>query len=298
MTEKTMRFCELWAQVRCKADMETQRDALMVQLNEQKEAVVRLEKDLLREQEDIDDLQRKSLKSLFYGLTGKKEQKLEQERKEADAARRKYEAILRELKDTEYRLNRVNVTLAELEHIGEEFSSLLRELLIAVNDEETEQQISLLDRQRIGIADTRKEIGQVQNRIDEICSDLMEADRWASSLQFGGGDAEARLLFDALDNARRKMGHLQVQIEQLNDRMSMLNLETEITYHANILSGFQSQMMSATAAKQMLKHAHGQNHAAKAALQGILEQLDHIQAKTERQLDICCTNLIRLAEKR
>lgn len=298
MTGKIARFRELREQMRHKANLETQREELIMQQIEQKKAAVRLENEMLREQEDVAGLQSKSLKSLFYGLTGKKEQKLEQEQKEAAAARMKYETALRDLEDIEYRLNRMNEDLAELGDYGEEYNQLLKELMIAVNDEEIDRQMESLNNRMTGIADTKKEISQAQEQIDGIRTDLMEADRWASSVQFGGGEAEERFMFDALDNARRKMGHLQVQIEQVKSQMAMVNLETDITYHANILSDFQNRVMSGTAVKQMVKHANGQNNVTKAALRGFLEQLEYMQKGTERELDDCCENMIKLAEKR
>lgn len=297
MTEKTARLRELREQLRRKTDLETRCRELTMQQRALEESTAQLEQEMLREQEDVSDLQRKSLKSMLYGLTGKKEQKLEQERKEAAAARMKYEAALREQKDAEYRLTDMNRELAELEDCAAEYLALLKELMMTVNNEEaTKEMDQLIDRLLI-IGETKKEIGHTLEQMEEIRTELMEADRWATALQFGGREAEERFMFDALDNARRKMGHLQVQIRQLQTRFSVLNMEAEIVYHANILSGFQNRTLSAAAAKQMVKHAQGQNHATKAALQVSLEQLESIQKKTEEQLENCCENLIKLAEK-
>ena len=297
MTEKTARLRELREQLRRKTDLETRCRELTKQQRALEEATAQLEQEMLREQEDISDLQRKSLKSMLYGLTGKKEQKLEQERKEAAAARMKYEAALREQKDTEYRLTDMNRELAELEDCAAEYLALLKELMMTINNEEATKEMDQLIDHLLIIGETKKEISHTLEQMEEIRTELMEADRWATALQFGGREAEERFMFDALDNARRKMGHLLVQIRQLQTRFSVLNMEAEIVYHANILPGFQNRMLSAAAAKQMVKHAHGQNYATKAALQVSLEQLESIQKKTERQLEDCCENLIKLAEK-
>ena len=66
-------------------DLRTQRQELTARVSE-------LEKVKLEEQADVDRLEGHSLAAFFYGVIGKMDEKLTQERQEAYAARVKYDA--------------------------------------------------------------------------------------------------------------------------------------------------------------------------------------------------------------
>ena len=81
-------------------------EAMLKELRSQytplKEKTAQLERIKLEEQRDVDRLEGRSLAAFFYYVAGKKDAKLDQERKEAYAARVKYEAAVRELEAIEY----------------------------------------------------------------------------------------------------------------------------------------------------------------------------------------------------
>ena len=85
---------QLEAQVR---EMRTQRENLTRRVQE-------LQRQMQMEQADVDRLEGHSLAAFFYGVVGKMDEKLTKERREAYAARVKYDAASRELSGLEAEL--------------------------------------------------------------------------------------------------------------------------------------------------------------------------------------------------
>ena len=295
MKEKTKRLRELQEQKQRRVHLESLRAELTKQQRELSEKTLALKAAMVNEQADVDALQKPGVKSLFYGLTGKKQQKLEQEEKEAFAARLNYESALREQTALEQRSNEIDAELGSLGTCSEEYEALIKELLLIIQDEKLAQQNEGLHICMKQITDAKTQIAGAIVQIETVNKHLKEAERWASAVQFSSGEAEERSMFDALDNARRVMGHLQEQIEQLKTKLSALDMELEISYHANVISGMKNRMLSGAAVMQMVKHAYGQNHAISRKLPEIMEQLEYLQRKTERELDDCCETIIKMA---
>ena len=72
------------------AELRAQRDTYTARTQE-------LEQQFQEEQADVDRLERRSLSAFFYQVIGKMDEKLTQEKREAYAARVKYDAAVREL---------------------------------------------------------------------------------------------------------------------------------------------------------------------------------------------------------
>ena len=297
MKEKTKRLRELQEQKHRRVHLESLRSELTKQQRELSEKTQALKAAMVNEQADVDALQKPGVKSLFYSLTGKKQQKLEREEKEANAARLSYERALCEQTELEQRLNAAEAELSSLGECTEEYDAVMKELLLVIRDETLAQQNDRLRIRMKQVTDAKIQIDEVKVQIEDVNVCLKEAERWASTVQINHGEAEERFMFDALDNARRGMGHLQEQIQQLKMKVSAFNIEAELPYHANVVSGMNNRMLSGTAVMQMVKHAYGQNYAVTRQLSEITEQLEYIQRKTEREMDDCCEKLLKMAEK-
>ena len=128
MNDKIKRLRELREMKSRKAYLESLRTELTKQQRELSEKTLTLKAAMDNEQEDVDALQKPGVKSLFYGLTGKKQQKLGQEEKEAFAARLNYESALREQTALEQRSNEIDAELASLGTCSEEYEALIKEL--------------------------------------------------------------------------------------------------------------------------------------------------------------------------
>ena len=112
--ESHNRLRTLQQQLAQKGHWEAQLQALKDQQALLKRNVQALEKAKQSEQADVDRLEGRTLAAFFYNAIGKMEEKLTQERREAYAARAKYDAACRELADVEQDILRVQ---GELDHL-------------------------------------------------------------------------------------------------------------------------------------------------------------------------------------
>ncbi len=116
------RFKQLEAMIK---ELRSQRDTLAAQVRE-------LESIKLEEQADVDRLEGRSLAAFFYHVIGKMDEQLDKERREAYAARVKYDAAVRELEGTEADLHRYEADLSALRGCERRYEAVLKEKAEAI----------------------------------------------------------------------------------------------------------------------------------------------------------------------
>ena len=164
-----------------------------------------------KEQDDVDKLEKGGLRALLLSLTGDKEERLDQERREAMAAKCQYEQARSDLDYLERKLSdlireREGLLSApsQLEDLWEEKAGLVKsmggprgERLVALDREQTEllhQQKEL--REAISAGENAKRLlGQVQDDLDSARS-------WGTWDMLGGGLIATMAKHDRLDSAQ------------------------------------------------------------------------------------------------
>lgn len=164
-----------------------------------------------KEQDDVDKLEKGGLRALLLSLTGDKEERLDQERREALAAKCQYEQARSDLDYLERKLSdlireREGLLSApsQLEDLWEEKAELVKsmggprgERLVALDREQTEllhQQKEL--REAISAGENAKRLlGQVQDDLDSARS-------WGTWDMLGGGLVATIAKHDRLDSAQ------------------------------------------------------------------------------------------------
>ena len=287
MNDKIIRLRELREQNARRAHLESLRSVLTKQQRELSEQTAVLQAAMEREQADVEALRKGGVKALFYGLTGKKQQKLEQEQMEAHTAKLQYEAALRELTDAEHRLRRTEAELAELEGCADEYEALLWELMAYGKDRDSEVLLRELNEKWRMIEAAKSLIQHSMEQIQLVEQHLDEANRWAFVRQDRNrGDEELR-------KARRLMVPLQEQIGTLNTDLEALGMGTPIRFYASMISGLGESMMAGAGMEQMVKNAKQQNRTVGKALEDISEQLMTQERNTIEEMDKCCERVIK-----
>lgn len=164
-----------------------------------------------KEQDDVDKLEKGGLRALLLSLTGDKEERLDQERREALTAKCQYEQARSDLDYLERKLSdlireREGLLSApsQLEDLWEEKAELVKsmgsprgERLVALDREQTEllhQQKEL--REAISAGENAKRLlGQVQDDLDSARS-------WGTWDMLGGGLVATMAKHDRLDSAQ------------------------------------------------------------------------------------------------
>ena len=181
-----------------------------------------------KEQEDVDKLEGRSLAAYFYNVIGKKDEKLDKERKEAYAARVKLDAAERELTAVKSEMNTIRSRLGELNGCENAYSRALesrREEIKASGTPEAEELLSL-EEQITEQESQQNEIGEAilagkaaYAIAEQILSELDSADGWNTWDMFGSG---------GLITHMAKHGHLddaQDLVETLQDKLRSFKTE-------------------------------------------------------------------------
>lgn len=187
-------------QVRQKLDRARKLSAVMEDLKaqheERKRAAEEALKVLYREQEDVEELERLSFASFLARIRGEQAERLDQERREAVAAKARYDAARRDLEDLEARFQAAQKERAGLEGLRGRWKALMEEkeeLLCQAGGERAKRLIQIgcdLDSLGSQIRELDEAIcagKDVGYALDQMIGQLDSAAGWGTWDILGGG---------------------------------------------------------------------------------------------------------------
>ena len=187
-------------QVRQKLDRARKLSAVMEDLKAQHEERKRAAEDALkvlyREQEDVEELERLSFASFLARIRGEQAERLDQERREAVAAKARYDAARRDLEDLEARFQAAQKERAGLEGLRGRWKALMEEkeeLLCQAGGERAKRLIQIgcdLDSLGAQIRELDEAIcagKDVGYALDQMIGQLDSAAGWGTWDILGGG---------------------------------------------------------------------------------------------------------------
>lgn len=298
METKKMQLKLLQGKIARKKHLDTMVDDLRKQQAELSDKAAQLKQVMLREQKDVDRLERGSLAAFFYEIIGKKDDKLTKEKQEAYAARVKYDATVRELDAVENSLRHSETELAELQGCQAAYDQLLQIVLDALKAAHgsagteivrLENTIALLNSQL-------KEIGEAQSAgqtamaaADRVLVHLDEADDWGTWDLFGGGLLANIAKYDALDTAQREVEHLQVLLRtfktELVDISIDSNIQAGVTGFLSFADIFFDGLFADWAVMEQIGQAIRQVNQTKTQINNVLDRLNTLEMQARTELD-------------
>ncbi len=191
---------------------------------------------LLKEEEDVDRLERTTATSILYSMLGKKEKKLDKEQQEAFAAKLKYDAAMRQLDDCKRRREAFedeNRTLSGCAGRYDEVFNTLQNLLR--EDPAYAGRLCALERRR-GEADGQlRELDEAlaagsdaMRQIDYIEDSLGSAEGWGTWDLFGGGLISDLAKHSHLDSAQAGAEHLQVLLSRFKSELADVYVDAQL----------------------------------------------------------------------
>ena len=208
-----------------------------VQLNEITVRERTLYEQLQKENADVDVMERTTVTSLFYTLLGKKEEKLEKEQREAQAAKLAYQAVVRELADCRDRIDAMTrecdvltAYIDRCEALREQIREELRgapataEQILSLERELTENQTQLRE------IDEAVDAGQeAMEQIGQIESSLSSAENWGTFDLFAkGGIISSMAKHSALDEAQAGAEQLQIALNRFRTELADVRIDGEM----------------------------------------------------------------------
>ena len=194
-----------------------------------------------KEQADVDRLENPGLAALYYELIGKKEERLEKERREALAAAAKYQTAQNELEGIRKEQKRVAGELAVLDGCEERYRQACQERIaeLKVTDPEKGAEIERLEEEKAKSSAQLRELREAihageeaQDAAANVKKELDSAEGWGIYDLLGGGLVADLVKHDHLDSARQEIGKLQTCLRSY--RTELLDVEIKEDLHIDI----------------------------------------------------------------
>ncbi len=191
-----------------------------------------------KEQEDVEKLEGKSLANYFFQVIGKLDDKLDQERQEAYAARVKLDAAQRELDGIDQDIMEIQSQLAEIRIAEAEFVQELDKKRAALRSSgtpegdriiEIEQKIGALEAQKKEIKEAISAGSSAKGTADRILSELDSADSWNTWDMFGGGGIITHMAKHGhLDEAQELVQELQSKLRHFKTELADIQISANL----------------------------------------------------------------------
>lgn len=210
-------------------ELRTQRDTYTAHVRELKQR-------FQEEQADVDRLEGQSISAFFYSVIGKKDEKLTEEKKEAYAARIKYDAAVGELAGIQEDLDRCQAELDSLQDCERSYDTILREKTQAVKAAggETAENILELEEREAYLESQSRELDEALaageaalSTADQIADSLRSAEEWSDWDLVGGGLITDLAKHRHLDEAQASVERLQSQLRRFKTELADVTITAD-----------------------------------------------------------------------
>lgn len=287
-------------QLRAQIERKRQLEAMVRELQAQREHLTRrvqeLERQMQLEQADVDRLEGRSLAAFFYGVIGKMDEKLTKERREAYAARVKYDAAARELSDLEAELQERNEALRTLSGCEARYAQALQERgealkaaggAIGAEILKLEERLAELESQRRELREAVFAGEAARHTADAILSSLGSAEGWATWDLVGGGLISDLAKHSHLDEAQRMVEQLQVQLWRFKTELADVTIQADLQISIDGFLRFADYFFDGLFADWMVLDRIGQSQSqaqeTRDQIQLVLDRLEALQRATDRE---------------
>ena len=296
--EKFDDLAQLQQKIAMKTGLEAKQRELMRQRNKFHGDVVSLRVAYRKEQEDVDKLELRSLANYFYQVIGKLDEKLDQERQEAYAAKVKLDAAERELAGIEEDLQQIQKQLTDIHIAQDQYQYQLQkkrselntlDSTVAAKIEEIEHQISALMAQKQEVREAVSAGSDARRIADRILSELDSADGWNTWDLLGGGGVITHMAKHGhLDEAQDLVSLLQSQLRCFKTELADIQIESSMQVNTEGFLRFADYFFDGLfvdwAMKEKISQSQGSVSSTKHQIAKVLDQLKEIESQIDKEL--------------
>lgn len=190
-----------------------------------------------REQEDVDRLEGRSLAAFFYNVIGKMDEKLDQERQEAYAARVKCDAAERELAAVDEDLRCCEKEFNSLRGYQKQYDALFAEKAAAVKTSggSAAEDLLRLEEENIRLKSQRQELEEAVyagksalTTARNVMSRLDNAEGWGTFDLLGGGMLADLAKYNELDQAQALIEDLQSSLRRFKTELADVHITADL----------------------------------------------------------------------
>lgn len=289
---------QLQQKVAMKKPLEAKLHELHSQRREYDREVVSLRVAFRQEQEDVEKLEGRSLANYFYQVIGKLDDKLDQERQEAYAAKVKLDAAERELNGIEQDISEIQGQLSEIRIAEAQYQEALEKKRVALKASRTQAAEQILEiEERIAALEAQKqEIGEAisagcsaRGTADRILSELDSADGWNTWDMIGGGGIITHMAKHShLDEAQDLVNELQSKLRrfktELADIQISANMQVNIDGFLRFADYFFDGLFADWAVGDKISQSMNSVSSTKSQISRTLEKLSNMDAVADHEL--------------
>ena len=230
-----------------KKHLETVRNSLYNQKRELDKNLFNLKCARNKEQTDVDKLEKPSLSNFFYKLTGKMEEKLNQEQKEAYEASLRYDTALLEVENVTQKISEITEELNLLRNIEKEFYAALEAKKSEINALESQEKEELLklEKQLTSLQAQEKEINEALSAGSRCLyasnhgiENLKKASDWGTWDVIGGGTMSTLIKHDYMHKAQASVSVLQTELRYFRSELADVKIYSSLYVQTDSLTQF------------------------------------------------------------
>lgn len=284
-------------------------EAMLKELQNQKalldKKAAHLQKRKLEEQKDVDRLEGRSLAAFFYYIAGKMDEKLDTERKEAYAARVRYDAAVRELESIAHDIHETEADLAALGDCDSRFAMLLEQKRDVIKAAGSPFSDTLLEQEKMiaGLHQQERELQEAiaagraaVNITDDILNGLNSAEDWSTLDLVGGGLLMDIAKHEILDEAQTSVEKLQVQLQQFNKELADVDIRADLQVNIDDMLKFADyffdNLLTDLSVLDRIRQSQSQVDSTRSQILSVLRQLNdsletvwHRHTNAKKELD-------------
>lgn len=286
-------------QVTRKRHLQTRIDDLRKQRSGLLDKVAVLDGIAIKEAADVTRLESRSLAAFFYNVVGKRDEKLDRERREAYAARVKYDAAARELQAVEADLSACTDEHAALVMCEDHYRMCLEEKAAAIKASGSSDGLEIL-RLETSLQIQECQLLELNEALDagnsalfmvkNIQTSLDSAENWGTWDLFGGGLLTDLAKHDELDNAQAMVEKLQIQLRRFKSELADVAVDADLQISVDGFTRFADfffdGLFADWAVMDRIDQAQIQVRRTRGQIEGVLRKLEGMiglnQAETQK----------------
>ena len=249
-----------------------------------------------KEQEDVEKLEGRSLANYFYQVIGKLDDKLDQERKEAYAAKVKLDAAERELAGIESDIKEIQEQITDVLVAEARYKDALELKRRQLKDSGTQvaDQILSMEERMAALQAQKQEIKEAisagysaRSTADRILSELEDADGWNTWDILGGGGIITHMAKHShLDEAQDLVQELQSQLRrfktELADIQITANMQVNIDGFLRFADYFFDGLFADWAVGDKISQSMNSVSSTKSQISRTLDKLNEMEKDADR----------------
>ncbi len=267
-------------------------------LEEQSALLDTLERQLAKEQVDVERLERLSLTRLFHAVLGSREEQMDKERQELLAAQLKYQQAKRAVENLQSDQTHLERQLHDLRGVDAEYAALLaskERLLPDANPQAAEQVLRLTEQ----IANRAAEVNEIDEAVgagrsvlgslEAVVDALQSAEGWGTWDMLGGGFLSTAIKHSRIDDARDAVSEVQANMRRFNRELADVRRSTDFQIDIGGLEIFADFFFDSLIVdwivQSKIHESLEQSRRAHASVAGALKELEKLRARVYQDVD-------------